>query len=259
MDLQDRIVVITGASMGIGAAMAREFARAGAKLVLSARSTELLDTLVSELGPERVLAIPTNVANRDQVDALVQGTLQRFGTIDILVNNAAVGLSGPVATMSVNDFEQIFAINVLGPVYGIQAVVPHMRRSAGGLIINVSSMVSRLTIPMIGGYRATKMALNAISDNARVELSRDNIRVISVYPGSTSTNFFRNTINTTDRSGRPPGPGTPDTPELVAQRIVAAARSEPRDVYMNRRGRMFATVTMLLPGLFERVISRRRR
>src|SRR5690242_9258669 len=183
MDLQNRVVIITGASMGIGAATAHEFARAGAQVALAARSAEPLAELARQIGSERALAIPADVSNRTQVDALVQQTLARFGRIDILVNNAGVGLAGPVATISPSDFERIFAINVLGPLCAMQAVAPHLRKPGGGLIINVSSMVTKLTIPTIGGYRATKMALNAISDNARIELARDNIRVITVYPG----------------------------------------------------------------------------
>lgn len=146
---------------------------------------------------------------------------------------------------------------MLGPLYAIQAVVPRMREAKGGLIINVSSLVSKLTIPTIGGYRATKLALNALTDNARIELARDNIRVLSVYPGTTATDFFRNTLNTDDPTGRPMGPIQPDTPERVGQRIVAAARTEPREMFMNRRGRAIATVVGLIPSLFERAIARR--
>ena len=242
--------------MGIGAATAREFVRAGAKVALAARSAAELEALAQELGAANAIAIPTDVTDCNAVDALIQKTLTHYGTIDILVNNAGVGLAGPVATVSADEFQQIFAINVLGPLYAIQAAVPHMRRPGGGLIINVSSMVSKLTIPTIGGYRATKMALNALSDNARIELARDNIRVITVLPGQTATDFFRNTISATDRSGRPPGRGTPDTPELVARRIVAGARSEPREVFMSRRLRAAALVGTLLPRVFERAVRR---
>jgi NAD(P)-dependent dehydrogenase (short-subunit alcohol dehydrogenase family) len=259
MDLHNRVVIVTGASMGIGAATAREFARAGAQVALAARSAEPLAELAQQIGAERALAIPADVTNRAQVDALVQHTLARFGRIDILVNNAGVGLAGPVATISPIDFERIFAINVLGPLYAMQAVAPHLRKPGGGLIINVSSMVTKLTIPTIGGYRATKMALDAISDNARIELARDNIRVITIYPGQTSSNFFRNTINAADRSGRPPGTRRPDTPEHVARRIVEGARQEPREVFMNPGMRAAAVVGTLLPRLFEWAIGRRMR
>src|SRR6185312_5848176 len=122
-----------------------------AKVVLAARSAKLLDALAAELDADQVLTVATDVADCDQVHALMQVALDRFGKIDILVNNAALGLAGPVATMDVSGFERIFAINVLGPLRTIQAAVPHMRGAGGGLIINVSSMVTRLTIPKIGG------------------------------------------------------------------------------------------------------------
>lgn len=256
MDVQGRTAIVTGASMGIGAATARALARGGANVVVAARSAEPLEALARELGIDRVLAIPTDVTQPDEVRALVARTDERFGAVDILVNNAGVGLAGRVETMSVPDFEGIIATNVLGPLHAMQEVIPHMRASGGGLIINVSSMVTKLTIPTIGGYRATKMALDALSDNARIELARDNIRVVSVHPGATSSNFFRNTVNGTDPGGRPPGPGTPDTPEHVAQRILWAVGKEPREVYMDRRSRVLATITTVFPSLFERIVTR---
>lgn len=260
MDLQDRVVVVTGASSGIGAETARAFAQAGAKVVLAARSAAQLDALAAELGAERALAVPTDVTDRAQVAELVRRTLERFGRIDVLVNNAGVGLAGPVATVSPEGLQQAFAINVLGPLALMQAVAPHMRKPDGGLIINVSSMVTRLTIPTIGGYRATKYALNALSDNARVELARDHIRVISVYPNVTDTAFFDNTIDAGDRSDLSSGRmRRRQPPAHVAQRIVAGARSEPREVFMSRGDRAAALVGTLLPRLFERLIGGRMR
>lgn len=254
MDIQDRVVIITGASMGIGAATARAFVAAGAKVVLAARSVEPLAALEAELGHERALAVPTDITDRAQVEALVRRALERFGAIDILVNNAGVGMSGPVATLRPELFQEIFAINVVGPLYAMQAAIPHLRKPGGGLIINVSSMVSKLPIPTIGGYRATKTALDALSANARIELARDHIRVITVLPGQTDTDFFKNSRGSTRRAGYQPRRADP--PELVAQRIVAGARHEPREVFMNGRLRFATLLTALAPGLMERIFAR---
>ena len=258
MDIHGRTIIITGASMGIGAATARALSGMGAHLTLAARSKEPLEELARELGTDRVLGVPTDVTDPVQVKAMVDATLQRFGGVDVLVNNAGVGLSGRVADMDVGDFEEVLATNVVGPLHAMQAVIPHMRRSGHGVIVNVSSMVTKLNIPTIGGYRASKVALNTLSDNARMELAPDGIRVVVVHPGATSSNFFRNTINAPDRGGEPAGPRTRDTPEQVAERIIDGIRSEPREVYMNGRSRAFATVTTLVPGLFGRLITRRR-
>ena len=255
MELHDRVVVITGASMGIGAATARAFVAAGANVVLAARSGEALAALANELGPERALAVPTDITDRAQVEALVRQALERFGAIDILVNNAGVGLSGSVASLDPAAFQAIFATNVLGPLYAMQAAIPHLRKPGGGLIINVSSMVSKLPIPTIGGYRATKTALDALSANARIELRRDNIRVVTVLPGQTDTAFFKNTLGASG-GYQPP---RADPPEHVAQRIVAGAQHEPRVVYLNGGLRFAAFLSGLLPGTLERVFARVRR
>lgn len=255
MDLHDRVVIITGASMGIGAATARAFVAAGAKVVLAARSGAALAALAGELGAGRALAVPTDITDRAQVEALVRQALERFGAIDILVNNAGVGMSGPVASLDPAAFQAIFATNVLGPLYAMQAAIPHLRKPGGGLIVNVSSMVSTLPIPTIGGYRATKTALDALSANARIELARDNIRVVTVLPGQTNTAFFTNSLGA--RGGYQPQRADP--PEHVAQRIVWGAQREPRTVYMNGGLRMAAFLAGLLPGALERVFARVRR
>jgi NADP-dependent 3-hydroxy acid dehydrogenase YdfG len=246
MDLPNKVVIITGASMGIGAATARAFVQAGAKVVLAARSEEPLVALARELGDEKALAAPTDVTVRAQIDALVRRTLEHYGRIDILVNNAGVAMAGPVATMDTAKQERIFATNVLGPLYGIQAVVPQMRQQGGGLIINISSMATKLVIPTLGGYRATKQALNAISDNARLELARDNIRVLTVYPGQTDTH------RTSSGQG-----GQAQSAEFVAQRIVEGARKEPREVFMTFGHRMIALVGTVLPRTVERLMAGR--
>ena len=257
MELDNKVVVVTGASMGIGAATAREFARAGCKVVLAARSEKELNALAQELGAERALAVPTDVTIRAQVDALMQKAVERCGRIDILVNNAGVGMAGPIATLNTSHFQRILSSNVLGPVYGIQSAVPHMRQSGGGIIMNVSSMVSKLVIPTIGGYRATKMALNAITDNARFELAQDNIRVIAVYPGETQTKFFDNTLDGGGRAAVTGRERRMDPPEHVARKIVEGARKEPREVYMSGGNRVFGLIGTLIPTLFERMMRGR--
>jgi len=246
MDLPNKVVIITGASMGIGAATARAFVQAGAKVVLAARSEEPLVALAHKLGDEKALAVPTDVTVHAQIDALVRRTLEHYGRIDILVNNAGVAMAGPVATMDPAELERIFATNVLGPLYGIQAVVPQMRQQGGGLIINISSMATKLIIPTLGGYRATKQALNAVSDNARLELARDNIRVLTVYPGQTDTHRTSSGRGVQAQSA-----------EFVAQRIVEGARKELREVFMTFGHRMIALVGTVLPRTVERLMADR--
>jgi short-subunit dehydrogenase len=240
MDIQDKVVIVTGASEGIGLATARLFAQKGAKLVLAARSADTLHTIVNELHEQHreAIAVPTDMRNRDAIEFLVDSVFQRYGRIDILINNAGQAALGNVADVDIDQFRQIFDLNVLGPVAAMQALIPKMRQNGGGLIINVSSTVTQMHLPTIGAYAATKAALNMISDTAREELASDNIRITTMFPGLTATNFGKNSLATpnTNQQGprQPQGGPKPDSAEAVAQKILEAARNEPRDQYMDR-------------------------
>lgn len=234
MDVRGKVVVVTGASMGIGAATAGAFAGAGAKLVLASRSAGRLAAVAGGL-PEgaEVLIVPTDMTDRGQVRALVDGAHERFGRIDILINNAGQTLVGPVETFTPDNYRRIIELNVFGPLHAMQAAVPGMRARGGGLIINVSSSVSKMAIPGIGAYASTKYALNGLSLTARNELERDNIRVVLFHPGMTDTEFGNNaTVEDPDYIPTPPPGLQPDTPEEVAQKILEAAASEPAEMGM---------------------------
>jgi short-subunit dehydrogenase len=240
MDIQDKVVIITGASEGIGLATARLFAEAGAKVALAARSADTLTTIVNELHEQQreAIAVPTDIRNKDAIEALVDSVFQQYGRIDILINNAAQGVRSHVADVDIDQFRQIFELNVLGPVEAMQAVIPKMRQNGGGLIINVSSNVTHLHLPAISAYAATKAALNMISDTAREELASENIRITTMFPNATATNFGQNSLATpkTNQQGPrlPQGGPEPDSAEAVAQKILEAARNEPHDQYMDR-------------------------
>ncbi len=240
MDIQDKVVIITGASEGIGLATARLFAQEGAKLALAARSADTLNNIVNELHEQHreAIVVPTDMRNKDAIESMVNSVFQQYGRIDILINNAGQSVRGNVADVDIDQFRHIFELNVLGPVEAMQAIIPKMRQNGGGLIINVSSNVTKMHIPAISAYAATKAALNMISDTAREELAPDNIRITTMFPGQTATNFGKNslaTANTNHQGPRSPqgGPG-PDSAEDVAQKILEAARNEPHDQYMNR-------------------------
>jgi short-subunit dehydrogenase len=240
MDVNKKVVIITGASMGIGLSTARLFAAAGAKVVLAARSADRLQVTAEELHQQGfdALALPVDMCDTAAVQNMVETTVAHYGRIDILINNAGQACAGSVAEVSPTYFQKIIDLNLFGPLYAIQAVVPKMRQNGGGLIINISSMVSKMSIPGLGTYAATKSALNMLSDTARGELAPDNIRVITVYPRLTSTDFGKNSLGerTTrqhQRSGATAGGMTADTPEWVAERILAAARDEPKEQFMD--------------------------
>jgi NAD(P)-dependent dehydrogenase (short-subunit alcohol dehydrogenase family) len=252
LTLKGKVAVVTGASSGIGEAAARELAARGAAVVLAARAAEKLRGLEGEISASggRALGVPTDVSDRDSVGAMVRETVSEFGTLDILVNNAGLGLSGRVAELRPEDVRHVFEVNTMGPLNCIQAALPHM--GSGGRIINVSSVVGRRSVPKVGGYCATKFALNALSDALRVEIADRGITVTSVYPGTTLTAFRENSRRTRDerRGWRPKGV----TPEKVAERIAAAAEEGPRDVYVSLTDRLYVMATILLPGLTDRVL-----
>jgi NAD(P)-dependent dehydrogenase (short-subunit alcohol dehydrogenase family) len=252
--LKGKVALVTGASSGIGEAAARALAQRGAAVTLVARSEERLGFIVREISAAggQALAVKTNVTDKDSVRDTVERTVEQFGTLDVLVNNAGLGLSGRVAELRSEDLRYVFEVNMLGPLNCVQAALPHMRR--GGRIINVSSVVGKRAIPKVGGYCATKFALNAISDSLRVEVADRGITVSSVYPGTTRTAFRENSRRTKDekRGWRPGGV----TPEKVGEKISDAAENGGRDLYVTLPDRLFVAGTTLAPGLFDRVLRR---
>jgi short-subunit dehydrogenase len=250
--LKAKVAIVTGASSGIGEATARELASRGAAVVLAARDKRKLEALQREISASggKTLAVETDVSNRDSVEALVGKTVEAFGSLDILVNNAGLGLSGRVAELRAEDLRHVFEVNTVGPLNCIQVALPHMGR--GGRIINVSSVIGKRAIPKVGGYCATKFALNALSDSLRVEIADRGITVTSVYPGTTRTAFRENSRRTKDekRGWRPKGV----TPERVARRIADAAEKGPREVYVTLPDRLYIMTTQLLPRLTDRAL-----
>lgn len=251
--LKDRVVIVTGASSGIGEATARALAGRGAAVVLAARDEEKLRALEVEIlsAGGHALGIKTDVSDRGSVDALVEQTVAEFGMLDVLVNNAGVGLSGRVAELRIEDLRYVFEINVIGALNCIQATLPHL--GSESRIINVSSVIGKRAIPKVGGYCASKFALNALSEALRVEVAKRGVTVTSVYPGTTHTAFRDNSRRTRDeqRGWRPPGVA----PEKVAEKIVRAAENGGREVYVRFSDRLFVAGTTLLPGVTDRVLN----
>lgn len=188
MNPRNRVVIITGASSGIGAAAAKQFASAGAIVVLVARSREPLERLAATL-PGRPLVIAADVSDAAQCRALVQQVAAERGGPDILINNAGVGLAGPVEQIAAADLERALAVDTLGPLHLMQAVVPLMRARKRGQIINVSSVLSVQPLPYLGGYAAAKAALERLSEALRMELRGSGIAVTVLRPGTTKTEF----------------------------------------------------------------------
>ena len=217
------MVVVTGASSGIGAATARLAAARGARLVLAARRRERIEALAAEL-PDAA-AVPTDVTDAAAVHALVGTAVERYGRVDVLVNNAGQGLHVPVEEIDLDDLRAVFELNVVGALAALQAVVPVMRRQGSGSIVNVSSGTTLFTPSGTGGYAATKAALNMLSAVARAELADDGIVVSTIYPFITATEFH-DVLRAGGGPARAGRPGMePQTAEHVAAKILELVES----------------------------------
>ncbi len=217
MEINDAVCIVTGASSGIGEASARLLSGLGARVVLAARRTDRLQQLAGEL--PGALAVTTDVTCAEQVERLLAATLERHGRVDVLVNNAGQGLHVPVQEIDADDLRAVFELNVLAPLALTQAVLPSMRAQGAGAIVNVSSATSLRVFPGLGGYAATKSALNMLSQVARIELEPDGVRVSVVYPSVTATEFHQS-LRAGGFRGRPGIPADP--PELVGEAIAYA-------------------------------------
>ncbi|MCY0995780.1 SDR family NAD(P)-dependent oxidoreductase [Myxococcus sp. MISCRS1] len=210
----DKVIVITGASGGIGAELARVAGARGAKLVLAARRKDALETVATRSGRDS-LAVVTDVTSRAQVEALRDAALQRFGHIDVWVNNAGRGITRSVADLTDEDLEEMWRANVNSALYGMQAVLPHFQARNAGQILNVSSTLGRLpVVPHRSAYSAAKHALNALSACLRQDLHKTHpgIHVTVVMPGVVATEFGTNALG-----------GGPDSRMLPgAQRVEEA-------------------------------------
>jgi short-subunit dehydrogenase len=190
--LQDQVVIITGASAGIGEASARMLARQGAIIVLAARRKERLDQLKGEIEAAggRALAIAADITDAAGRERLVSETLAAFGRIDALVNNAGYGQRGPIEMVPVEAIRENFETNLFSLIALTQRVIPIMRRQASGRIVNISSVAGRIARPLSSIYDATKHALEAISDGLRGELAPFGIKVVVIEPGFIVTEFL---------------------------------------------------------------------
>ena len=230
------VVVITGASAGIGAALARELAGRHASLVLVARREEILREMAATLGAA-VEVVPADVTRRADVERVLERALARFGRVDVWVNNAGRGITRPsVLDISDQDLEAMLRDNTRSALYGMQVAVPHFQARGQGVLVNVSSMLSRTPrATMRAAYSASKAALNSLTESLRFELAATHpkIRVVLVLPGVVATEFGKNAIGGGPDSRTLPGA---QSVEEVARVIAHGLFSGPLDVYTRSEG-----------------------
>jgi NADP-dependent 3-hydroxy acid dehydrogenase YdfG len=228
--MQNKVIVITGASAGIGAALSQHVAARGARVVLLARRGEELERVAARCGAE-ALPVVADVTRRADVERAREAAFARFGTIDVWVNNAGRGISRQVSELSDDDFDDMMLVNVKSALYGMQTVLPTFKENKRGQIINVSSLLGRVPLaPFRSAYCAAKHALNSLTANLRMELRADypGIHVCTVHPGVVATEFGRNARHGGVDSRQLPGAQSADEVAVV----IAGMIDEPRaDVY----------------------------
>lgn len=249
--MDGKVVVVTGASMGIGEAIARIFADHGASVVLLSRDVSRADAARQRMGrTDRTLALACDVRNREEIESALALTLEHFGRVDVWVNNAGVGIRDSVADMEMTACRELFETNFFGAVNCLQAVVPAMRAAGGGTIINISSVAGHVPVAFLTPYSATKFALNAIGKGARVELKRDNIHVLTVCPGYVRTDFGAHVV--ADKRGRVrPQSVQGISAERVARATYKGYRKRKREVIVPWTMIPVVRLYQLFPGLVE--------
>jgi short-subunit dehydrogenase len=254
--LSGAVVVITGASSGIGRATAERFADDGAKLVLAARRAQpLADTAAAceERGAEAI-AVPTDVRDEQAVARLAQAAVERFGRIDVWVNNAGVTLMGRLDESPPELWRGVVETNLFGAVNGSREAVRRFRRQGSGTIVNVASVNARAASPYATSYVASKFALRGFSESLRQELRGDGIDVVTVLPASIDSPFFQHVANYMPKQVKPLRPIL--KPERVADAIVRAATRPRREVIVGASGRQLVLMHDLAGGVFERMMRR---
>ncbi len=228
--MKDKVVVITGASSGIGAALAERLAARGARVVLAARREAQLREVAAHCGPD-CLVVVADVTRREEVGRVLKRALERFGRVDVWVNNAGRGISKPVSAITDADFDEMMLVNAKSALYGMQAVLPHFKERGQGHIVNVSSMLGRVPFaPFRSAYSAAKGALNALTASLRMELrsTHPGIHVTTVSPPVVATDFGLNALG-----GGPDSRALPNAQPAgeVAEAIVAVIEEPRADVY----------------------------
>jgi short-subunit dehydrogenase len=256
MEPAGKVVVVTGASMGIGEAIAKIFADHGARVVMLSRDAGRVEAARARIGhSELTLAMACDVRHREDIDRAIGLTLHHFQRIDVFVNNAGHGLLDSVAQMEMAAFREMFETNFFGAVAAMQAVIPVMRQQGGGTIINISSVAGHIPLPFHAGYSATKFALNAIGKAAGVELKKDGIHVLTVCPGYVRTQFGKNVVLGNEQKKVRPDSVRGITPERVARATLQGYRKQKREVIVPWTMYVPQKIYQLFPAIVERTME----
>jgi len=251
-------IIITGASSGIGEALARQWASHHARLTLAARRVDLLSSVAAAcrtLGGE-ALPVPTDVAEQSQCDALIRRAAEAFGGLDILVLNAGITMEACFEDVKdVSIYERLMQVNYLSAVYLAHAALPHLKASKGQFVV-VSSLTGKVGIPTRSGYSASKHALHGFFDALRSELLGTGVGVTVVCPGFVRTEIRSHALSATGDSSGAREPGRSISADDCARVILKATAARKREVVMTAPGKLANWLKLLAPGLLDRAVRR---
>ncbi len=257
---QDKTVLVTGASTGIGRCVALDYAREGADVILAARSKDKLESLATEIRSlgRKAWVFSVDLSIQGEAIKVVQKALEEAGKIDILVNNAGIGYIEVVADLDIAKAREMFEIDFWSVVEATRAVLPHMVRRGSGQIINVSSIAGKRAFPASSMYNAAKFALEGFTEALRVEVMQCGIDVIAICPSVTGTYFFEHPYVKDSALREQTRSVKPMTPEAVSRALIRASKKRKRDVHMTLLGWLAVRLNPWIPGIMDFVAYRMR-
>lgn len=251
---ENKVVIVTGASSGIGEAVAREFAANGSKVVLAARSEEKLAAIVSDLRSKNREAayVVTDVSREDDCRALINKTIDNYGTLDILINNAGISMRALFADVELKVLKTLMEINFWGTVYCTKYALPYLVANKGSLV-GVSSVAGFHGLPARTGYSASKFAMHGFLETIRIENLRNGLHVMIIAPGFTATNIRKHalTADGTEQGASPRNEKELMSPEYVARWVLKGIRKKKRNKILTWEGRLTALFQRIIPGLVD--------
>ena len=255
--MRDKVVIITGASSGIGKALAHAFGEAGAKIVITGRNQESLEKASGALNIKNIdnLPIVADVSIEKDNELVIEKTIEKYGKIDVLINNAGISMRALFEELDLSVIRQLMDINFYGTVYATKYALPHILKTQGS-IVGVSSIAGYRGLPARTAYSASKFAMHGFLESLRTELLKKNVHVLLACPGFTQSNI-RNTALTKDGSVQGESPRDEEkmmTAEEVAQRILRAVEKRKRDLVMTRQGKLTVFMNKWFPGWMDKKV-----
>jgi short-subunit dehydrogenase len=255
--MKDKVVVITGASSGIGKALAFAFGREQATIVICARRLESLKPVGAELSQSGIenLCIQADVSSESDIKQLIEATIQKYGRLDILINNAGISMRSLVIDVDPNVIRQVMDINFMGTVYATRYALPHILKSKGS-IVGMSSIAGYRGLPVRSGYSASKFAVNGFLEALRTELLDTGVHVLVACPGFTTSNIRVSSLN---KEGQVAGETMRDESKMMsaeecADHILNAVKRRKRDLILTFQGKLTIFLNKWIPGLMDRMV-----